>query len=189
MGHRWGFGSFPEKVWFARRYDAPLPDGARVLPALEAAWQLEAWLADAAHGRAILTEIGEALGFPVSTGPALDPRELVARLRGALLDGSLYAYRMPYTSSSAPIGPPEVIEPSQPEPPAKEDKTWVGIQLMDDGTPPQPVPFKKYRIELPDQSVREGLLDQNGQALISGIDPGTCKISFPQFHADDWQPA
>jgi hypothetical protein len=187
MHHRWGFGCFPDKVWIARRYDAPLPDGAKALPALEATSRLEAWLADAVHGRVLLAEIGEALGFPVSTGPGLDPRALGARLREAFLDGSLCAYRMPSVSSGAPLAPPELPELDAPEPAAKEEKTWVGIQLMDDGDPPQPVPFKRYRIELPDRSVREGLLDQNGQALILGIDAGTCKISFPQLHADDWR--
>jgi len=45
------------------------------------------------------------------------------------------------------------------------------------------------RGELPDGSTREGLLDMNGQAMIQDIDPGTCKVSFPQLHAEDWQPA
>ncbi|CAN96841.1 hypothetical protein predicted by Glimmer/Critica [Sorangium cellulosum So ce56] len=189
MRDRWGFGCFPDKVWIARRVDAPLPDGAKALPALEATWQLEAWLADGVHGRVLLAEIGEALGIPVSTGPSFDPRALGARLREALLDGRLHAYRMPYVASGARFAPPEPIERDAPAPAPREDKTWVGIQLMDDGDPPQPVPFKRYRIELPDRSVREGLLDQNGQAVIVGIDAGTCKISFPQLHADDWRPA
>ena len=71
----------------------------------------------------------------------------------------------------------------------REQKTWVAIELMDDSDPPKPVPFKKYRIELPDQSIREGMLDANGQARIEGFDPGTCKVSFPQFHGADWDQA
>ncbi|WP_437669256.1 hypothetical protein [Sorangium sp. So ce131] len=188
MHHRWHLGCFPEKVWIARRFDAPPPEGASVLPALEAAWLVASWFSDDAGNRLMLAEIGEALGHPVSTGAGLDASRLRARLREALAEGSLYAYRTPFTSGGAPIlTTPEVPGSGGPEPPAEEDKSWVSIQLMDDGNPPQPVPFKKYRIELPDQSVREGLLDEKGKALLQGIPPGVCKVSFPQFHGDDWQ--
>ncbi len=42
---------------------------------------------------------------------------------------------------------------------------------------------------VPVGSIREGLLDMNGQAMIRDIDPGTCKVSFPQLRAEDRQPA
>lgn len=51
---------------------------------------------------------------------------------------------------------------------------------MGDSDPPKPVPCKKYQVELPDQSIREGMLDANGQARLEDFDPGTCKVSFPQ---------
>ena len=64
-----------------------------------------------------------------------------------------------------------------------EKKTWVAIELVDDDG--KPVPWAKYRIELPDYSVREGILDVGGKARLDGIVDGECKISFPSFHKDD----
>ncbi|WP_437329612.1 hypothetical protein [Sorangium sp. So ce381] len=189
MHPSWHVGCFPEKVWIVRRLDSSLPEGAEVLSALEATWRLDAWFTDDAWGRLLLIDICEALGHPVAVGVGLHPSRLRARLREAFADGSLHAYRVRRVSAGAPlVTRPESSRGEGPEPPAKGDKGWIAIQLMDDGAPPKPVPFMKYRIELPDQSVREGLLDQNGQALLQGIDPGTCKVSFPQLHGDDWRP-
>jgi len=70
---------------------------------------------------------------------------------------------------------------------AKKVKTWIQIELVDqDG---KPVPNEKYRLVLPDGTVQEGKLDENGQAGADGIDPGTCKVSFPDIHAKEWNPA
>ncbi len=69
----------------------------------------------------------------------------------------------------------------------KKVKTWVEIELVDqDGNP---VPNEKYRLVLPDGTVQEGTLDENGRAGAEGIDPGTCKVSFPDIHAKEWDPA
>lgn len=189
MGHRFRIDSFPEVVWIARGSDVPAHAGAQRLSALEATWWLDVRAADPIYGRLALADICDALGHTPSTGPWLDPSGLRARVREALLDGRLVAYRMKRVSPGAPVLSPELPEPSGPEPPAREEKTWIAIQLMDDGDPPQPVPFKKYRLELPGQLPREGLLDQNGRIFVEGIDPGTCKISFPELDADDWRPA
>ena len=35
----------------------------------------------------------------------------------------------------------------------------------------------------------EGALDGKGQARIEGIDPGTCKVLFPNRDAKDWKRA
>ena len=83
-------------------------------------------------------------------------------------------------------GAARTVTPPEPAAPV-EEKTWIGIRLVDDADPPRPVPFEKYRIELPDQSIREGQLDANGQARVSGFDPGSCKVSFPRLHGDDWK--
>jgi hypothetical protein len=189
MHDRWHVGCFSDRVWIVRRLDGSLPEGAEVLSALEATWRLDAWFTDDTWGRFLLIDICEALGYPVAAGVGLDPSRLRARLRAAFADGSLRAYRVRRIWAGASnLATPESSTGVGPEPLAKEDRHWIAIQLMDDGAPPKPVPFMKYRIELPDQSVREGLLDQNGQALLQGIDPGTCKVSFPQLHGDDWRP-
>lgn len=61
-------------------------------------------------------------------------------------------------------------------------KTWVDIQLLDDQG--NPVPGEAYRLTLPDGRVIEGRLDDQGLAGVDGIDPGDCKIEFPDLHRD-----
>jgi hypothetical protein len=63
--------------------------------------------------------------------------------------------------------------------------SWVEFELADDEG--LPVAFEPYQVELPDGSKLEGKLDGKGQARIEGIDPGSCKISFPSRDAKDWK--
>jgi hypothetical protein len=46
---------------------------------------------------------------------------------------------------------------------------------------------EQYQIELPDGSTTEGYLDAKGQARVDGIDPGNCKISFPNIDKKSWR--
>jgi hypothetical protein len=65
-------------------------------------------------------------------------------------------------------------------------KTWIAIELLDpDG---KPMPGEAYRLQLPDGSIREGSLDANGTASVSGIDPGSCKVCFPRIDGRVWRP-
>src|SRR4051812_23630481 len=65
-------------------------------------------------------------------------------------------------------------------------KTWVAIELTD--RQGRPVPNVGYRIELPDGRRVEGKLDGMGTAGVNGIDPGNCKITFPELDAKSWNP-
>ena len=56
-------------------------------------------------------------------------------------------------------------------------KTFVEFELKDDEG--NPIPAERYRVELPDGSVKEGLTDSEGKVHIDGVDPGTAKITFP----------
>jgi type VI secretion system secreted protein VgrG len=71
----------------------------------------------------------------------------------------------------------------------KKDKklSWIEIELVDEEG--QPVPSEKYLIELSDGTKKEGMLDSEGHARVDGIDPGTCKVSFPNRDAKDWKKA
>jgi hypothetical protein len=69
----------------------------------------------------------------------------------------------------------------------KKEKTWIEIVLLDDLG--QPVDGKKYVVELPDGSKKEGTLDKQGKAKVSDIDPGLCKISFPEIDWSAFRPA
>ena len=66
----------------------------------------------------------------------------------------------------------------------KEKKVWVEIILVDmEG---QPVPGVKYRITPPGGAPVEGTLNQYGQAGLYQIDPGSCKITFPDLDKEAW---
>lgn len=70
---------------------------------------------------------------------------------------------------------------------AEKKTSWIEIELVDEED--QPVPGEKYEITLPDERVAKGTTDQNGLARIEGIDPGTCKITFPKLDKDAWEKA
>ena len=68
------------------------------------------------------------------------------------------------------------------------EKTWVEIELVDEEG--NPVAGERYAVTLADgTTVAQGTLDQNGFARIEGIDPGTCKVTFPRLDKDAWEPA
>ena len=64
-------------------------------------------------------------------------------------------------------------------------KTWIEIELV--GEDDEPIAGGKYRITLPDGTVDEGTLDTNGWARVHGIDPSTCKITFPELDMEAWE--
>jgi hypothetical protein len=93
----------------------------------------------------------------------------------------------------APAPEPEPVPVAVEPPPPKKDeepkeKTWVEVALVDmEG---QPVPGARYRIKLPGEAEpREGTLDDKGRVGFYQIDPGTCKINFPDYDKDAWEPA
>lgn len=86
-------------------------------------------------------------------------------------------------------GAPEP-EPLEEAPLAPEEAPWISVQLSDDR---RGIAREKYRIELPDGTVREEELDGNGFVRIDDISRGICKISFPEIHLNprdgpDWPP-
>ena len=66
-----------------------------------------------------------------------------------------------------------------------EEKSWIEIEMVDEED--ESVPGEKYKITLPDDTVAEGTLDNNGFARVDGIDPGTCKVTFPELDKDAWE--
>jgi len=70
---------------------------------------------------------------------------------------------------------------------SKQKKSWIEIELVDEKS--KPVPGEKYRVTLPEGTVvAEGALDTKGFARVDGIDPGTCKVTFPNLDKDAWKP-
>ncbi|NVN91639.1 MAG: type VI secretion system tip protein VgrG [Desulfuromonadales bacterium] len=70
----------------------------------------------------------------------------------------------------------------------KDKKSWIEIELVDEDG--KPVPGEVYKVTLPDgETVATGTLDEKGIARIEGIDPGNCKITFPNLDKDAWAKA
>jgi hypothetical protein len=69
--------------------------------------------------------------------------------------------------------------------PYNQSRSWIEIRLLDEDD--APVPGIAYRLRLPDSSVKEGTLDENGTARIDGIAPGSCVLSFPEIDRSEWR--
>ncbi len=74
------------------------------------------------------------------------------------------------------------------DPKNKDKKSWIEIHLVDDEG--DPVAGERYRVTLPDGStVAEGTTDEKGFAKVTNIDPGTCKVTFPNIDGRAWKNA
>jgi hypothetical protein len=73
---------------------------------------------------------------------------------------------------------------SQPAEPKKEKKDWIEIILVD--AEGKPMPGVKYRITPPGGAPVEGRLNEHGQAGLYQIEPGNCKITFPDLDREAW---
>jgi len=151
-----------------------------------------------AHGGVIIlgcftVMIGEVgMGSPV----VVTPMPPMVALAGAMNSSAAQSLAQAAQDASPFVQPDAALTQAagsgsdQPAPPVvvnPEKKSWVEIELVDeDGNP---VPFEEYRLQLPDGSTVDGALDEKGQARVEGIDPGTCKVSFPNRDAKDWKRA
>lgn len=67
---------------------------------------------------------------------------------------------------------------------AAKTANWIEIELV--GEDGKPIPDEPYRITLPDGTVEEGTLDDNGVARVEGFEPGDCQVTFPELDEDAW---
>ncbi|MFT3766501.1 MAG: hypothetical protein QM820_13460 [Minicystis sp.] len=163
-----------------------------------AAWSWEApaegrpvKLADGIAARAWLSRIGAQPGemarlrrlvgerLPVP-GFGLDDGEVLERLARWVAAGELRLWEVRREGlTSWGDGPDE----AQPEAPlgkqAVAELSWITIELV--GEDGKPIPGERYRISLPDGSLREGRLDDKGLARVRGIEPGSCEVTFPDL--------
>jgi hypothetical protein len=105
---------------------------------------------------------------------ALDTRRLVA------LDTAILP------TIRVPTGPRTTRKEEPPAPVEEAEKilTWIGIELL--GEDCRPLAGERYRVESPSGSVFEGRLDGGGRARIDDMDPGECRILFPDLDQDAW---
>jgi hypothetical protein len=166
--------------------------GGEALTRESAAARVDAWFTGpwAGDGAGTLATIARALegAFARSGGGGVEGLKRV--LRRALVDGRLTAVRVPFEAPTWGDAEEQAEESLPvPRPPLREETTWIEVELTDEGSPPRPVAFARYRIELPDGSLRDGILDANGRARMVGLDPGTCKVWFPELDAEAWMRA
>ena len=153
---------------------------------------LDWWLQDPVFHRTLI-EIWESSSlFPLTqTGlftRAEQIRFLKPRLEELFLQGPMVLVRRPKTIRSwGEAGEDEEEITKQTPVSPKTELTWIEIQLVDEQD--RPVPSEQYSIELPDGLVRNGSLDAEGLARLDGLQPGTCKVTFPRLDGREWRPA
>lgn len=75
-------------------------------------------------------------------------------------------------------GPPVVVVD-------REKPSWVAIELADEAG--RPMAGEPFAVTLPNGQEVSGILDPKGAVRIEGIDPGSCKVSFPERDKDGWK--
>ncbi|MDX2150495.1 MAG: type VI secretion system tip protein TssI/VgrG [Bryobacteraceae bacterium] len=139
------------------------------------AGQLVSPLAPTAPTEAVDDVKGEAVS------PSSDPQQQQSMELGVIAGA---AAAVAAARNQSPAGDEPTHDPNNP---TGEDPThFIEIKLVDeDGNP---VPGEAYKITLPDgTTVADGTLDEQGYAKVSNIDPGTCKVSFPNLDQDAWE--
>jgi hypothetical protein len=154
------------------------------------------------HARQVLLEVYEALHPPgtVSSEWVASPS---SQRRGATPDDVIeqdllfaaYAGTLRVRRIERPQGTSELDGTDEPGLRPKElfperrsaSDTWIEIRLAD--AEGKAVPNAPYEITLADGQVRRGALDGKGRARLDGIDPGTCRVSFPEIDANEWHQA
>jgi|SRR5882724_12064125 len=78
-----------------------------------------------------------------------------------------------------PNKPPETDEERA------QKNSWIEIELTDEDD--KPVSGMAYRILLEGgETIAEGTLNEKGFARVAGIEPGTCKVTFPNLDKKTW---
>lgn len=100
----------------------------------------------------------------------LDPGQCEIRWPDRDGDGLLTPPRLGQQAPQPAASAPQSSEPGA-------ERTWFEIELLDmEGAP---VPHERYDVTLPDGSVRTGRLDAEGRAYFGDLDPGSCRVRWP----------
>ena len=125
---------------------------------------------------------GAALnGSPGSLVKVLEPAE------AHIADNADPGDKSPTYKNQPPVSSAPTHSSKESSQSGQKKKDWIEILLVDDEG--NPVAGEPYSVTLPDGStVADGTLDEKGFARVDGIDPGTCKVTFPKLHKDAWKP-
>jgi len=142
----------------------------------------------AIKGTMVLINSGGAAGTasPGSIVSPLDPDE--AEIADNADPGSKTPTYKTQRRQIPAIKIPTYTKPShKPKSPKNKDKkSWIEINLVDDEG--MPVAGERYRVTLPDGStIAEGTTNEKGFARVNNIDPGSCKVTFPNLDGRAWR--
>jgi peptidoglycan hydrolase-like protein with peptidoglycan-binding domain len=73
------------------------------------------------------------------------------------------------------------------DPLTDKKKTWVEFELLDKNK--HPVKGLNFEVTLPDGIIEKGALSEKGSFRKDGIDPGTCRVRFPDLDGREWAKA
>lgn len=125
---------------------------------------------------------------PGSAVRRLADADVLGALSRLLLSGRVRLREAPSPWLPSYGGDATDVEEQAPESAAQRapitELTWVEIRLI--GEDDLPIPHERYRVELPDGSIREGSLDGEGRARIDGIEAGVCLVTFPALDQEAW---
>jgi hypothetical protein len=169
----------------------PLTEEEKAVEFLPSSPLLTSWLDNLSMRAAVREMYESAFGKSAGNLDYARKRDIVQQLESAFHRRILVCLRVtrvtPGANSQKDDDAPPPPAPAPPPPRPVKNKTWIGIELVDDKG--KPVPGEQYRIVLPDGSQEEDRLDAQGRAHINNIDPGECQISFPNVDAREWGPA
>lgn len=174
-----------EPFVLAWRWEAA--SGGRVLE-IRDPFFARAWLDHVATGAGGMARLRRLASERVALhGFGLDDGEVLDRLARWIANGEIRLIARAH-GALASWGDREEVEQAPSEAKrAVTELTWITIELVgEDGAP---IPGERYRIELPDGTVREGRLDGLGLARVRGIEqPGECMVTFPDLDEEAWAP-
>jgi type VI secretion system secreted protein VgrG len=133
---------------------------------------------------------GAALsGSSASCVPPLSPtaaRDAIQAQAGAMAASAAAGTITPASLSLAKLSAASNAPTHNAKAPENEEKkSWIEIELFDDEK--APVAGEPYRVTLADgTTVADGTLDEQGFARVDHIDPGTCKVTFPNLDKEMW---
>lgn len=168
--------------WTLTRRDASFVDPARLrrFETFEEAEDLARDLGDSAEGVTALRinlareDVARDLSGYTDDQVATEVAWQLKELRIAL-----NAWRDETGGSGGAPTEPGAVDPVDPSGPAEEQDTWIEVRMKNtDGVP---MKGERYRLKLPDGTVREGTLNDAGAVRIEGINPGLCALTFPDL--------
>lgn len=82
--------------------------------------------------------------------------------------------------------PPDEDDGQEPSPAEPPRPTWIEITVVDGHG--EPIVGRPYRLHLPDGSVRNGHLGDDGMIRFDDVDPGLCTLELPTDDPAEWAP-